>query len=214
MLRNYFLLNLLLILILGALGFKLYNVMAYTEVVPSEASVKDASKADIPFQRKGREMNPGAFDTISRLDLFRPTRSASQVKEKKAEKAPLKNPPKLFGTIILNENKTAILEDPETKSTKVYRINDTVAGYTLSDILEDKVILTGNGDKFEVKLRDDKGIKPPKRPAAKRPSKRQVRSDRSTQQRRARPVPPRKRPTRVRRPAGNSNPDNSAGPEG
>jgi hypothetical protein len=210
MLRNYFLLNLLLILIIGALGFKLYNVIAYTETVPSESSVKDVPKTASAVQRRDNAISESTFDVISRLDLFNPSRSASQVKDKKVEKAPLKNPPKLFGTIILHENKTAILEDPETKSTKVYRINDSVAGYTVSDILEDKVILTGNGDKFEVKLRDEKGIKPSKRPAARRPAK-EVKSGKSAQQRRSRPVPPRNRPTRVRRPSGNSTPDMSEG---
>jgi type II secretory pathway component PulC len=205
MLRNYFLLNLLLILIIGALSFNLYNVISYTEAVPSESSVKYAPKAHSAVQRRDNAISEGAFDAISRMDLFNPSRSASLLKDKKVEKEPLKNPPKLFGTIILRENKTAILEDPETKTTKVYRINDSVAGYTVSDILEDKVILTGNGDKFEVKLRDEKGIKPPRRSAVRRPAKQQVGSGSSTQNRRSRPVPPRKRPTRVRRPSGDSN---------
>src|SRR4030067_13587 len=101
MIRNYFLLNLLLIVIIGVLGSKLYHVVKY----------------------------------------------------KAAEKPPLPSPPKLYGTVILNNNKTAILEQSDTRTTKVYRINDTISGYTVLEIHEDKVVLSGNDEKVEVRLR-------------------------------------------------------------
>jgi len=197
-LRNYFLLNLLLILIILVLGVKLYNILAYSPEIPLTASVSEVQKKDADIKGKGKVVNDSEYDIISRLDLFRPSRSASAKEDKKIETAPLKNPPKLFGTVILNDIKTAILEDPDSKKTKVYRIDDSIAGYRVSEILENKVVLSGNGDKVEVRLRDDKGIKPPKRPAARSRAKRKVKSP-ATQQRRSRPVPPRKRSTRVRR---------------
>ena len=201
MLRNYFILNLLLILILGVLGFKLYNVLALSVKIPSEASESDVRKEDIDNSQREKAINESTYDTISRLDLFRPSRTAPLAENKKEEQSPLKSPPKLFGTIILKENTTAILEDPDTNKTKVYRVNDSIAGYRVAEILEDKVVLSVNGDKIEVKLRDDKGIKPAAQPRVQQRATQQTTSRRATPQRRSRPVPPRRRPTRVSPPA-------------
>lgn len=199
MLRNYFLLNLLLILIILVLGVKLYNILAYSPEIPETASVSEIQKKDVDIKGKGKVVNDSEYDIISRLDLFRPSRSASKKEHKKIETAPLKDPPKLFGTVILNDIRTAILEDPDSKKTKVYRIDDVIAGYRISDILENKVVLSGNGNTVDVRLRDDKGIKPPRKPAVSSRGKRKVRGPGTAQQRRARPVPPGKRSTRVRR---------------
>ncbi len=212
MLRNYFILNLLLIIILGVLGFRLYNVLVQSVEIPSEASDSDVSKENIDTSQREKAINESTYDTISRLDLFRPSRSAPLAENKKEEPSALKSPPKLFGTIILKENTTAILEDPDTNKTKVYRVNDLIAGYKVTEILEDKVVLSGNGDIIEVKLRDDKGIKPAVRPRVQPRVQQKATSQRSAPRRRSRPVPPRRRPTRVTPPASTSpgNPDTQA----
>jgi type II secretory pathway component PulC len=170
--------------------------------MPTVAGDKEVQKADINVQHKDRIFNDSAFDNISKLDLFRPSRSAPVIsKVKKEEKPPLKDPPKLFGTVILGDNKTAILEDPDSKTTKVYRLDDSIAGYKISEILEDKIVLSRDGDKVEVRLRDDKGIKPPRRkPKARASARRDVKSLRKEDRRRSRPVPQRRRPKRVRPP--------------
>ncbi len=201
MIRNYFLLNLLLMLVIGVLGFRLYNVLEYSPEMPVKADKKADRKDVAAAAGRDRVLNEKSFDAISKLDLFNPSRSASSAQEKKTEAPQLKNPPKLFGTIILKENKSAILEDPESKTTKMYRINDLIAGYRLSEIYENKIVLSRNGDTVEVRLRDDKGIKPAKRSTLRTPAKREVKSRTSSaRQRRTRPVPPRRRPTRVRPP--------------
>lgn len=195
MLRNYFLLNLLLALIIAALGLELHNVLTHPLQMPSEAAAEDARKKAPAFTHGEKPIDEGIFDAISRLDLFRPSRSASLADDKKAELPPLKPPPKLFGTVIFNENKTAILQDSETKTSKVYRINEFISGYKVIDILEDRVVLLANEEKVEVKLREDKGIAAPARTAA-RPSplpSTQVQNGSTTPQRRSRPVPPRRR---------------------
>ena len=205
MLRNYFLINLLLITIIGFLGIKMYRAYNDTPEIPTEASVKKAAKESTIAPRKGRAVNDAAFDVIAKLDLFRPSRTAPVLDEKKAENKPMTNPPKLFGTIILNENKSAIIEDPDTKSTKVYRLNDSIAGYTLSEILEDKVVLSREGDKIEIKLREDKKLAPQRKTAVRStvrsPATRQNIQRRAPRQTRSRPVPPRRRPTRRTPPA-------------
>ncbi len=212
MIRNYFLINLLLIAIIGALGLKLYKVITYSVEIPSEVSVREVRKDDIDVIHKDKTVSEGEFDPISKLDIFRPSRSEFDKENKKEDNAPPKSPPKLFGTIILNEKKTAILEDPDTKTTKIYRINDVIAGYKVLEILVDKVVLSVDGNNIEVRLRDAKGITPANRPAVRpgvRPAPavpRQVINNPQIQpqvensipvQRRPRPVPPRTRPERV-----------------
>lgn len=76
---------------------------------------------------------------------------------------PAKERPRLFGTILLKGDKIAIIEDPHTKRTALLHINDEVAGYTVLDILEDKVVLENNGEPFMIWLRDDKKFKQKKR---------------------------------------------------
>lgn len=204
MIRNYFLLNLLLILFIGMLGNKFYHVLKYSAEMPLKAGNEQERKEYIAIEHKDKAFNEGSFEAISALDLFRPSRTAPLVKKKGSEKTPLLNPPKLFGTVILNDNKTAILEQPDTKTTKTYRINDTIAGYTVLEIHEDKVVLSGNGERVEVRLRDDKGVQPQRRtpgrpatlPQMTQPGRQTVNPG-VVPQRRARPVPPRRRPVRT-----------------
>ncbi len=201
MLRNYFLINLILVAIIAILGLKLYDVSGQSVEIPTIVEGSKKVKKEIPSRRRDKVINPAAYEAISTLDLFKPSRSKSEKVEKVEEKAPPRNPPKLFGTIILNDIKTAILEDPDSKSTKTYRINDSVAGYVISDILEDKVVFLRDGDPFEVKLREDKGIKAPARRAIKRtPPKRTNRAVRKPRQRRpqrSRRAAPRRQPART-----------------
>lgn len=195
MLRNYFLLNLLLALIIVGLGLELYDVISHPLQMPSEAVAEDIQRRSVDFTDRGKVINESDFDAISRLDLFRPSRTASLKNDKKTDLPPLKPPPKLFGTVILNGNKTAILQDSDTRSTKVYRINEFVSGYKVIDILEDRVILLANEDKVEVKLREDKGITSPSRSAIRPvplPGS-QMQNNSTTPPRRSRPVPPRRR---------------------
>ena len=209
MLRNYFLLNILLLLIIGVLGVKFYNTVTSTTEIPSEASIKGVQKIGREIPSENRNINENEFNKIADLDLFRPSRSAPAEEAKKSETAPMKDPPKLFGTVILESSRTAILEDPETKTTKVYRLGDMILGYTISEITESKVVLTRDGDDVEVKLRDDKGVKSPVRAAAQPgigappPVQSQVQTPVQPGQQRARPVPPRRRPARIRTPAAN-----------
>jgi len=203
MIRNYFLLNLLLILIIAVLGNKFYHVLKYSAEIPIEAGTSEVRDEVVAVEHRGRAYDENAFEVISAMDLFRPSRTAPSVEKKATEKPPLPAPPKLFGTVILNENKTAILEASDSRTTKVYRLNDTVSGYTVVEIHEDKVVLLGNDEKVEVRLRENKGVQAPVRSIVRPPivpqPGRQIQSPGTVQQpqRRARPVPPRRRPSRT-----------------
>jgi hypothetical protein len=159
MLRNYFLINIVLVIMLGFLGFKFYKVVTYSMDIPFEAVVEEGQKSkDIDIKFKSKVPDKASFQIISSKNLFNPTRAAS-ASAWTTPKSSRTNQPKLFATIILGSDSIAIIEDPGTKKTKPYRINDLVAGLVISEILKDRVILLSGDEKIEIKLRDDKRIK-------------------------------------------------------
>jgi len=162
MLRNYFLINIMLVIMLGFLGFRFYDVVTYSRDIPSAAAVKEGEKSDgIDIKIIGKVPDKTSFQIISRKNLFQPTRAIS-VPVGTTKKIVKANQPKLFATIIHGSDSIAIIEDPGTKKTKSYRINDLIAGFVISEILKDKVVLLSGVDKIEIKLREDKGIKAPR----------------------------------------------------
>ncbi|NOZ68960.1 MAG: hypothetical protein GXP46_06890 [Deferribacteres bacterium] len=177
MLRNYFLINLVLVIIILFLGYSLYSAVTRPLEMPSAPAAEgEAGKEAGTGRPVEKPLNENSFRIISRMDIFRPSRSAPALELKKTPEVFVsKGTPRLFGTVILDNDKTAILEDPDTKKTKAYRINESVAGFVIADIMKNRVVLLRNGEKVEVKLREDKGIRPPRRPAYNRPPRRQQR---------------------------------------
>ena len=165
MLRSRFFINLVLLIIIILLGGKLYSVFSYTADIPTKAVGKEDGKVKVDIKPVDRVINESNVQLIAKLDLFRPGRApfVAEKKDAPVEQAAPGNPPKLFGTILLNNRKTAILQDPDTKKTAMYHMNDSVAGYKISEILEEKVVLLKGAEKVEIKLREDKGIAAPKR---------------------------------------------------
>jgi hypothetical protein len=206
MIRNYFLINLILLIIIGFLGSKFYRVYSQTFNVPSGTAVKQVQKETAPPASEDTALDASHFQIISNMDLFRPARSPYK-EDVKQQEVP-KIPPRLFGTVILGNEKTAILEDPNTKTTRTYRINDSIGGYVISDILEDKIVLSWNGERSEVRLREEKKGLPPVKPMVmpqqpqqtQQPPQPQI-QPRVPQQPVQRPVPPQRPvPRRVPRP--------------
>jgi hypothetical protein len=182
---------LFLIIIIGFLGFELFSAFASYVDIPLELEMATENKEDVRVKHKEKVVSEAFLKIITDQDLFRPSRSAPSIKKEKIEKtAAPKNTPRLFGTIILGDNKTAILEDPETKTTKTYRINESVSGFVVSEILEDKVVLLNGSEKVEVRLRDDKGIKSKKRPKYKSRSRRQTQKSRGISRKKPKPRRP------------------------
>ena len=148
-----------LVIMLGFLGFKFYKVVTYSMDIPFEAVVEEGQKSkDIDIKFKGKVPDKASFQIISRKNLFNPTRAAS-APVLTTPKNGRTSYPKLFATIIRGSDSIAIIEDPGTKKTKSYSINDLVAGFVISEILVDRVMLLSGAEKIEIKLRDDKGIK-------------------------------------------------------
>ncbi len=205
MLRNYFFINMCLVIFIGFLGYELYHVSAYTVEIPVMSEINDIKKDIIKTKDKQAAFNEASFQVISQMDLFRPSRKPPVFKvEKKVKEIQKKNIPKLFGTIILGNIKSAILEDPESKTTKSYKLNESVSGFTVVEILEDKVVLLSGSEKVEVRLRDEKGIKTKRKSSFKSKSRRQNRK--SIRKPRSKPKPrrlPRSHSSRSKTPGPN-----------
>lgn len=194
MLRNYFLINLILLIIVGMLGLRLYKTwvkpldIAEQKTPQQTQKDKKISEDKKTEEKKELNFNETVYNVIVQKDLFRPSRSAPQVEE-----IPLQffaNPPKLYGTIIMGNDKSAILEDPKTKTTKLYRLNDLLGGFTISDIQDNKVVLSMGDESIEVKLREIKTITAPRQQPVPVPQP-------QIQQ----PQPPQVRPQGTERPA-------------
>lgn len=187
MFRNFFLINLVIIAVIAYLGVKVYRAW----VKPVEIRVS-AQKEDKPSDGKtGPSIQlpvrgSAYYQDIVSKDLFRPTRTPG-AKGPDRKQTFTKDKPKLFGTTIMNGQKFAILEDPATKSTKIFYLNDSFSGFTVVDIEQDKVVLESNGEKLTIRLREDKGIKPVVKKPVRKPVKR-------PQPKRSRPAPRRSPP--------------------
>jgi hypothetical protein len=154
--------NLLLIIIISILGVRLYKAWIRPLELPIEASQEQEDKEDMQETKKVEEkrLDASYYDIISQKDLFRPSRSGISGTSAGIPLSP-KDMPKLFGTIITAGEKSALLEDPTTRKTRLYHVNDVLAGFIVYDIQEEKVVLSKEGRLIEVSLREDKGIKPP-----------------------------------------------------
>jgi len=160
MIRNYFLINIILLVIVGYLGTRFYKVYSYTYKIPSATAIKQIQKKTHQAGSDETVPDEARFQIISDMDLFRPSRTPYK-EDVKQQEVSSRTPPRLFGTIIRGNEKTAILEDPNTKLTRMYHPNESIAGYVISDIFEEKVILSRDGEKSEVKLREEKkGLAP------------------------------------------------------
>jgi len=195
MLRNFFIVNLFLILIIGYLGVKIYKTTISPIALPEKLILKK-SQIQTDSGQEDRGVITKSYDILIKRDPFNPERkSPGRISSGDIKTPSASERPKLFGTILMGEIRKAILEDPVTKQRNIYGINDSIGGYVIVEIQKEKVLLSLNGQEIEVKLREDKGIKPLK---LKTPSTR-----RSRIQRQRRPP----RPTsRLRKPQTHTSP--------
>ncbi|MBU1053893.1 MAG: hypothetical protein KKC46_08695 [Proteobacteria bacterium] len=165
MLRKYYLINAILISVVILLGYKLYaDIQKPIDNLPS------ANKTESAIPLAVKEIKPEAISTynnykiIEEKDLFRPEREMTKNQENVINDSP---PPELVGIIINKSGGKAFFMDPVLKTTKVYKKNNTVSGYMIQDILENKVVLTRGGEKSELKISHVKTIEEPGKSAPK-----------------------------------------------
>ena len=139
MIRNHFFKGLSLLLITLSLGYWFYNTQAtHQRIEENRSSVSGEAVSDIKPD-----------DSVNDNDLTYPSRT-------RASSADAADPdiPRLFGVTITNNDKIAIFQNPLTKSTGTYRIDDSVAGFIVVDIQQYKAILLRGNKKFEVELKN------------------------------------------------------------
>lgn len=195
MFRNYFFINIILILIVSFLGLRFYKAIIYKKDNPVNITVKKAEPENIMAVVEDSGIDKGSLKVITEKDIFLPSRTSSLVGAN--SNMPPKNPPILFGTIIVGVEKTALLKEDAGKAAKIYRIKDSISGYLIVDIQNDKVMLEAGGQTIEVKLRSKKSANsqltsPAQRPQAGTPV---LRPQEAGPRRRVRPSP--QRPSRT-----------------
>jgi len=190
--RSFFLINLILFIIIVLLGVRFFKVWTGPLEIPVQKPEKQAQIGKKTPMSTKKNLKESAYEVIVQKDLFRPERSAPNVKNTSTVSSSGEKP-KLFGTMIMNNENVAILEDPSTKTTKLYRVNDSIAGLMVSEIKKDKVVLLRGVEKIEVKLRDLKGFKSPSSTSVKG-----KKLERPRKKPRRRPPRPTRKPTRER----------------
>jgi hypothetical protein len=161
MLRNHFIINLLLLILIVFLGVKTYEVITYSVEMPSVPEAVDVPLKSTSIAPNIRLQNESAFNDISDKNIFNPSRSpVKTVTGGPVTQTSSKEVPKLFGTIIVGNRKSAVLQDTVTKITRTYKVNDEVGDFVVTDIMQDVVVLSRGGEVIEIKLREDKGSAP------------------------------------------------------
>jgi hypothetical protein len=197
MFRNYFVINVILLVAIALLGFRFHSILATPLEIPDAPSSVDSGALKIKTSLSGRKgVGEDSFDVISEKNLFSPSRTASKAAKEEPQPTVDTSKFQLFGTTIMTHKKFALLEDPESKKTKLYYLNDRIAGFTVSDISEDKVILKKGDESIELRLRADKKFTPAAPVQRRGTAVQNRRASRSRQIKR--PQPPGRRP--VRRP--------------
>jgi hypothetical protein len=160
---RYFLINLTLSCLAIFLAFRLYEIWnaPMEEVSLPQKKTEGKGKAEAPEVKK----DIGIYQGIVQKDLFRPSRTEYKPDIAKSGLPP-SPPPKLFGVLIMDNNRIAILEDPSSKRRKNYHLGDNIGDFVISEIEKDKVILLRGEEKVVVSIREIKTISPPTKPGA------------------------------------------------
>jgi hypothetical protein len=108
--------------------------------------------------KKENNINGNSFEVITKHDLVMPSMPTIKNELKKFLSLSPNEKPLLFGTVISSDKMLAIIEDRATKQTGLYKINDRVMGFIVSDIREDKAILQKDDGFIDIELRGNKEI--------------------------------------------------------
>lgn len=158
MFRNYFFINIILILIVSFLGLRFYKALIYKKDNPVNITVTKAGPENIKAVSEDKGIDKESLKVITEKDIFRSSRTSSLAV---TNVMPPQNPPTLFGTIIVGVEKTALLKEDAGNTARMYRLNESVSGYLIVDIQDDKVLLSAGGQTIVVKLRGKKGANMP-----------------------------------------------------
>lgn len=226
MISKIWLINAVLLVALALLGVETYGLWTRSNEIPAETTgVKakvDTKKSAAIVIKKNNLKDVAAYETVVVKNLFAPDRKEFVPEESEPEPEPVvEAPPEsakekepevklnrdiiLYGVVIMNDYKTALVSDPgpppekntNTKSksktkiksrikkkkakkppgkkkstgTLIVKENDPVGGFTVKEILKDRIVLVASNELYEVLLYDeekpDREIITPKRSTPK-----------------------------------------------
>ncbi len=156
--RRFFLINVILSVLVLFLVFRLYGIWTKPEekVLPQKKTFSEKGKTEITETKK----DIISYKIIAQKDLFRPSR-AGLVNEDITSGLSLSNKPKLFGVLIMDNDRIAILEDPTSNKRKKFRVKDPIGNFIVSEIESNRVLLLRGEETVVVNLREIKTIPPP-----------------------------------------------------
>jgi len=165
--RRHFIINFILFGLAIVLSYMLYDIWRtpIEEVHPPEKKTQGKIKSETDETKK----DIVAYQVIVQKDLFRPTRTEWKEEAIKSGLPPTP-PPTLYGIMITDNDRIAILEEsPSSIKRKIYRVKDQIGGFVVSEIEREKVVLIRGEEKIVVSLREIKTISQPARPGATPP---------------------------------------------
>ena len=145
-------LGVLALIFAAALGREL----THSRPLPGPPQIRPATRAPVQpdaaaVEETGATGNASAGEVIASGNLFNPSRSSTGAAAEATGPRPL-----LYGVVSgEGANSRAYVEDPVTKVVRGYQIGDTVAGWRLDQIREDRVVIAGaERGTLEVLLRE------------------------------------------------------------
>jgi len=157
MARRLMILNGALVLIaLVAVASVYHELRRAPNTVPTRRAAGPTAPPGTPAAPGGAR--PGSYGVIASRNLFSPTRSEAPAAA--VSNAPPAPKPNLFGIILRDGAPVAYLEDPTTRRVAGYRLGDSVAGGTVTQIGADHVVLNRPDGEVNVRLRDPSKPRP------------------------------------------------------
>lgn len=178
------LINIVLLGMVVFFGIRAYGVWSQGMEIPGKDPGSGSSKRDVGPSKTiiKKEMPPAsAYDVLVRKDLFSPRRQAPEEKAAEVEKnlPPIPAEAKkilLFGVILMEGYKTALVSNPDQKSAKDNDLwvkeGDHLGDFKVSLIEKEKIVLEKDKESFDVFLYD-KG-KPERRTVVQKPTEPKV----------------------------------------
>jgi len=108
--------------------------------------------------KNGINMNAGSFNSMIHEDSFRNVDSTGNDQSGQYSMLPINDTLILQGTVITKDIRLAIIEDRDSNQSGLYNLNDHVGGFTVSDILENTVILIKNNTLVKIVLGENRRI--------------------------------------------------------
>jgi general secretion pathway protein C len=129
------------------ISFIIFLIIAFAILSYIDRTVLDSSRTSSEYSTPGpnEQLSEESYHLLSSKKKDAPVPVSSPVETLQPRNKPNPSPSlnlRLVGTTVFGEKSSVILEDPEKETQGVYRLRDTVKGFTITEILTDSVTLT------------------------------------------------------------------------